>query len=124
MRMPSTENVRSPMPFRRIWVPFTIRISGIDTPSRSAAWETDTATKAAAAKINPRTMATSRVPHHFCQTIQSVNGGRQPLRDQPDQRPHQVTPAQAESHVYGLTPPPWTGKPLLIDDDVPRLPPD
>ena len=57
MRMPITEKARSPMPLSRICVPSTTRVSGVNTPSKSAACATDKAIQVAAAKINPRTLA-------------------------------------------------------------------
>jgi hypothetical protein len=49
---------RSPIPFSRICTPSATRVSGIDTPSKSAACATDKLATMTTAKINPRTMAT------------------------------------------------------------------
>ena len=51
------------MPFSRICVPSTTRVSGIDTPAKSAACATDKVTTMTTAKINPRTMATRSYMH-------------------------------------------------------------
>src|ERR1700755_2933249 len=54
--MPRNENVRSPMPFNRISDPSADHVSGMTTPSSSAACAIDRGAKASAARISLRTI--------------------------------------------------------------------